>query len=349
MRNPLAEDLDHVLARSGDLWEGLRGARVFLTGGTGFFGCWLLETLLWANERLALDASVVVLTRNVAGFRTRVPQLAGHPAITLQQGDVCTFAFMDGAFTHVIHAAVDAVPPVTPVDCLRVFDIIVAGTRRALEFAHRSGAGRFLLTSSGGVYGRQPPDLTHMPEEHCGGPDPADARNAGAEAKRAAETLCAVHADGQLATTIARCFAFVGPYLPLDAHLAAGNFIGDALRGGPIRVTGDGTPHRSYMYASDLAVWLWTILLRGQSARPYNVGSADTVTIKDLAHLVADAFAPSVQVLVARTPVAGARADRYVPAVARAETELGVRQTVSLPDGIRRTVAWHRKRGAYDE
>jgi dTDP-glucose 4,6-dehydratase len=343
MPNPLAEDLDHVLARTGDLWDGLRGARVFLTGGTGFFGCWLLETLLWANDRLALDASVVVLTRSESGFKTKVPQLAGHSAVTLQEGDVRTFAFAGGAFTHVIHAAVDAVPPVTHGDRLRVFDIIVDGTRRALEFAHRSGAARFLLTSSGGIYGRQPADLTHMPEEYLGAHDCADARHAGAEAKRAAETLCAVHADGQLQTTIARCFAFMGPYLPLDAHLAAGNFIGDGLRGGPVRVTGDGTPHRSYLYASDLAVWLWTILLRGQPARPYNVGSAEAVTIANLAQLVAEAFTPPVAVSIARTPVAGARADRYVPAVTRAETELGVRQTVSLPEAVRRTVGWHTK------
>jgi dTDP-glucose 4,6-dehydratase len=96
MRNPLADDLDQVLAHTGGLWDGLRGARVFLTGGTGFFGCWLLETLLWANDRLALGASVVVLTRSAAGFRARVPQLAGHPALTMQEGDVRTFAFMDG-------------------------------------------------------------------------------------------------------------------------------------------------------------------------------------------------------------------------------------------------------------
>lgn len=343
VRNPLADDLEHVLARTGDLWDGLRGARVFLTGGTGFFGCWLLETLLWANDRRALNASVVVLTRSAAGFRARVPRLAGHPAVTLQEGDVRTFAFMDGAFSHVVHAAVDASPPVTHADRLHVFDIIVEGTRRALEFAHRSGAGRFLLTSSGGVYGRQPADVTHMREEHAGGPDPADARHAGAEAKRAAETLCAVHGDGHLQATIARCFAFVGPYLPLDAHLAAGNFIGDGLRGGPIRVTGDGTPHRSYLYASDLAIWLWTILLRGQTARPYNVGSAEAVTIADLAHLVANAFTPPMPVSIAGTAVPGARTDRYVPAVTRAETELGLRQTVSLPDGIRRTVGWHTK------
>jgi dTDP-glucose 4,6-dehydratase len=133
----------------------------------------------------------------------------------------------------------------------------------------------------------------------------------------------------------------VGPYLPLDAHFAIGNFIGDALQGGPIRIAGDGSPYRSYLYAADLARWLWTILLRGQSARPYNVGSTDALSIHDLAHLVARTVSPGVKVDVAQVRVAGAVAERYVPSVTRAEIELGLRGTVPLAEGVRRTAAWH--------
>src|SRR4030088_2545886 len=159
MRNVLADDLDHVLAQTSGLWEELRGARLFVTGGTGFFGCWLLETFLWANDHLGLDASVVVLTRDGNAFGGRVPQLACHPAVTLLDGDVRTFAFTDGAFSHVIHAANDTRPTLTTRDRLRVFDTIVGGTHRTLEFARRSGARRFLLTSTGAIYGRQPAEL----------------------------------------------------------------------------------------------------------------------------------------------------------------------------------------------
>ncbi|HEX9368363.1 MAG TPA: NAD-dependent epimerase/dehydratase family protein [Vicinamibacterales bacterium] len=342
MPNPLASDLDHVLAQTSGLWDALRGARVFMTGGTGFFGCWLLETFLWANDRLNLDASMVVLTRDRSAFARKIPHLAGHRAVTLREGDVRTLELADGAFSHVVHAGTDTSAPMNQADRLRVFETIVEGTRRTLELARRSGASRFLLTSTGGVYGRQPAGLTHVPEEFAGGPDPADAGHAGAEAKRAAETLCAVYADSTLRPAIARCFAFVGPYLPLDARFAAGSFIRDALQGSPIRVSGDGTPYRSYLYAADLAIWLWTILLRGQPMRPYNVGSAEAVTIEELARLVARTIAPAAPVVVARTAAAGSTAERYVPAVTRAHTELGLRQTVPLAEGIRRTADWHR-------
>jgi nucleoside-diphosphate-sugar epimerase len=338
MRNPLAHDLDHVLEKTAGLWDELRGARLFVTGGTGFFGCWLLETFVWANDRLGLNASLVVLTRDRAAFTRKAGHLACHPAVTLHDGDARTFAFADGAFSHVIHAATASAATVDP---RLMFETIVEGTRRTLEFARRTGASRFLFTSSGAVYGRQPPEVTHVSEEYAGGPDPAGAGQAYAEGKRAAETLCAVHADAQLRPTIARCFAFVGPYLPLDAHFAVGNFIRDGLQGGPIRIAGDGTPYRSYLYAADLAIWLWTILLRGQPMRPYNVGSAAALTIEELAHVVSGAFAPAVLVEIARTPVAHAKPERYVPAVTRAETELGLRLTVPLADGIRRTVDWH--------
>ena len=340
---PLAADLDHVLGQTGGLWEELRGGRVFMTGGTGFFGCWLLETLLWANDRLGLGASVVLLTRDGSAFVRKAPHLAAHEALTLQGGDVRTFHFADGPFSHVIHAGTDTNPPRTPAGRLGVFDSIVGGTRRTLEFARQSGARRFLLTSTGAVYGRQPPGIPHLPEDYAGGPDPANPAHAGAEAKRASETLCAIYADARLTPTIARCFAFVGPYLPLDSHLAAGNFVRDALRGGPIHVLGDGSPCRSYLYAADLAIWLWTILLRGQAARPYNVGSETAISIAGLARAVARRCTPEPAVRIAAAPEPGATIDRYVPSTARARGELGLAMTVDLDEALTRTVDWYRE------
>lgn len=343
--NPLSNDLDHILARTGDLWGELRGQRIFITGGTGFFGSWLLESFAHANDRLALNASAVVLTRDPAAFRRKAPHLAGHPAIALHAGDVRTFAFPEGSFSHVIHAATEASARLNAEDPLLMFDTTVEGTRHTLDFSRACGARKFLLTSSGAVYGRQPPELTHIPEEYPGAPDPADPASAYGEGKRVAELLCALHAGphATIEAKIARCFAFVGPCLPLDAHFAIGNFIRDALAGGPIRITGDGTPVRSYLYAADLAIWLWTLLFKGAPGRAYNVGSADDRPLRDVARTVADA-AGIREVRILQPPASGPPA-RYVPSVGRAQTEFGLQTWIGLDDAVRRTLEWHRQRG----
>jgi dTDP-glucose 4,6-dehydratase len=332
-------ELDEVLSLTPGLWDDLRGAHLFVTGGTGFFGCWLLETVLWANDRLELGASVTVLTRSPGRYSRKAPHLAGHPAVAVLGGDVRTFPFPPGRFSHVIHAATDS-SGFAGTEAER-FDTIVGGTARVLDFAACSGARRFLLTSSGAVYGMQPPTLAHMPEDYDGPPPVAEDKGY-AEGKRRAESLCEARAaSSALEPVIARCFAFVGPYLPLNAHFAIGNFIGNRLRGEPIHVRGDGTAVRSYLYAADLAIWLWTILLRGQALRPYNVGSPRAVSIAELAGVVASSELPAVQVQIAGAPVAGP-VQRYVPDVSRAERELGLRLVTPLAEGIRRTLRWHR-------
>lgn len=344
--NPLHRDLDRVLERTQGLWDDLRGERVFITGATGLFGCWFLESLLWANEGLKLNTTATLLTRDPQAFERKAPHLATHPRVEIVRGDVRSFAFPAGTYSHVIHAATDASATLNATQPATMFDTIVEGTRRCLDFAHSAGARRFLLTSSGAVYGKQPPEVSHLSEEHSFGPDPLDTNFAYAEGKRAAEMLCAIAARNGIEPKIARCFAFVGPYMKLDAHFAIGNFIRDQLAGGPIRVAGDGTPFRSYMYASDLMVWLWTILMRGESVRAYNVGSEQAVTIRELAHTVADSLYPRVDVSIAQPVVSAAPAQRYVPATARARQELGLECEVPLGEAIRRTHSWFSTVGA---
>ena len=340
MRNPLASDLDHVLAHTPGIWGELRGARLLVTGGTGFFGCWLVESFLWAVDTLSLDATMTVLTRSPEAFREKAPHLAAHGAIRLLRGDVCSFEYPEGRFSHVIHAASNASPELCRERPLAVVDTLVDGTRRVLDFAVTAGARRFLLTSSGAVYGPQPSGLTHLPETWDGAPDPAGPTYAYAEGKRIAEMLAMFYQQTYgLECLIARCFAFVGPYMPLDAHFAIGNFIGDCVNGRDIQIHGDGTPHRSYLYAADLAIWLWTILVHGAPCRPYNVGSERSVTIAELAATIAAALRPGTRIRVASKAEPGAPVERYVPETRRARAEMGLRQHIYLEDAIGRTAA----------
>lgn len=331
-------DLDHCFAGVGALWERFRGQRLFVTGGSGIIGKWLLESLFDADRRLGLDVSVVTLSRDPARFATVAPHLAGAAGHMLIEGDVRTFVFPEGRFDMVVLGATDVVAASPPLD---VFDTCVAGTRRTLDLAARSGAREALLLSSGAVYGPQPPDVETMPETFEGGPDPLRIGSAYGEGKRAAEWLGAAYSEaGQVAVKSARCYAMVGPYLPVDKHFAIGNFMRDALQAEPIRILGDGTTTRSYLHIADVTIWLWTILLNGRPATAYNVGSDQPVTMRELAGRIA-ALAESgagVEVIGQR----GGRIDRYVPETRRAREELGLRAAIGLDDAIARTMDWHR-------
>jgi dTDP-glucose 4,6-dehydratase len=254
------------------------------------------------------------------------------------EGDVRSFSLPDEAFTHVIHAASDATPRLCAEQPQLVTETIVQGTRRVLDFAVEARAKRVLFASSGAVYGAQPPEISYVPESYAGAPDGSPERGVYAEAKRTAEALCAEYGSRHnLPVAIARCFAFVGPYLPLDAHFAIGNFIRDRQDGRVIRVNSDGTTVRSYLYAADLAIWLWTMLIAATPGRPYNVGAERAVSIADLAQMVAG----ESRVEIACTPVPGRIPDRYVPSCECARTELNLHELVPLEDAIERTIQWH--------
>ncbi len=339
-QRPLPEqDLDHVLVHTRDLWEDLRGGRLFVTGGTGFFGRWMLESFLRANDDLGLGADVIVLTRASEAFAAAAPHVALHPQVRLHPGDVRSFNFPSVACSHVLHLATETALRASPAAS---FQTAVEGTARVLEFAEAATARKVLITSSGAVYGPQPPELEQISEDYAGAPRPEDASAGYAHGKRAAEYLGSVAAaEGRLEVKIARCFAFVGPILPLDANFAIGNFIRDALAGNPIRVTGDGTARRSYLYAADLAVWLWTILFRGESRRPYNVGSEADLSIASLAGLVAELVRPGIPVHITEKPATDALPRRYIPSTARAARELDLHVCIDLDEAVSRTAEWY--------
>jgi nucleoside-diphosphate-sugar epimerase len=342
LMNKLAKDLEFIAAHTHDLWEELRGQRLFITGGTGFFGCWLVESFCFVNRSLNLNAKATVLTRTPEAFARKCPHLISDPSVSLHRGDVRDFTFPEGKFGYVIHAATEASAKQASEAPLDMLSTIIQGTERTLEFAATHETKKILLTSSGAVYGRQPEGMTHVPESYRGAPDPLDTVSVYAEGKRISELLCALYQKKTgIEYKIARCWAFCGPHLPLDQHFAIGNFIGDVLAERPIQIQGDGTPRRSYLYVADLVIWLWTMLFRAPSLVPFNIGSARDVSILELAQIVATTLRPETEIRVARQPVPGTLPPRYVPSVERARNILGLREMVGLEEAIQRTANWY--------
>ena len=334
-------DLDHALERCAPALAKLRDGRVFLTGGTGFFGRWLLAAIVRANRTRALGLRACVLTRAPAAFASACPELATDPALELVAGDGRDFAPPPGAFSHVVHGATStsAAGETHPFELL---DTIVAGARRVLDFAVASGVRDVLYLSSGAVYGAQG-ELERVAETHLGACDPLEPLSTYGEGKRLAEHLCALYRQQHgLAPRVARCFAFVGPHLQLDGRFAIGNFIADAIAGRAIRIAGDGAPLRSYLFMGDLVAWLLCILTEGAPGRAYNVGSDQACSLRELAELVARTVPGARGVEVQGAAHSAPSRMRYVPSVERARSELGREVWTPLERAIERTASWAR-------
>jgi nucleoside-diphosphate-sugar epimerase len=144
-------------------------------------------------------------------------------------------------------------------------------------------------------------------------------------------------------TKIARCFAFVGPYMALDAQFAIANFIGDCIKQKTVVIGGDGTPYRSYLYAADLVVWLIKILLAGDN-KPYNVGSDKGLQIAEIAKTVISTLCDGrLELIIKQQAKPGQVAERYIPSVERALT-LGLSEYTSLTQAIEKTAVWNQRR-----
>ncbi len=302
---------------------------------------WLLETFTHINDALALGISATVLTRDPEAFAQKAPHLTSRQDLRFIRGDIQTFDFPQGSFEYIVHAATAASAKLNKENPLLMYDTITLGTRRVLQFAEQCGVGKLLLTSSGAVYGKQPEGMSHVPETYLGGPDPISPTSAYAEGKRAAEHMCILHATmHKYECKIARCFAFVGPHLPLDAHFAIGNFIHDVLDNRAIQINGDGSALRSYMYASDLVYWLWSILFSGSASTAYNVGSEHSLSIKNIADKVVFCCFSKHNIIVNGLKTELSSADNYVPFTKSARDALGVKQTIPLETAITKTYNW---------
>lgn len=338
---------EDLVASADDLlddWKKLDGSRIFLTGAGGFFGKWLLETFLAARNKFNLDIKITVLLRKPNEFSNSYAEYIQQGVVSVVEGDIRNFSNPEKHFfTHVLHVAAGGNPSVKADEFL--FDNIVEGTRNILNFARQSGVQNFLYVSSGGAYGKQPNNLNFIDEDSPVWPHQIQYgyANIYGVAKRAAETLVACYAQEYgFQYSIARAFAFVGPLLPMQANFAIGNFIHNAVKGEDIIIKGDGTPLRSYLYASDLSTWLWKMVISPKN-NVYNVGSMEALSIEQLAQVVREEINPkiNIQILENRTSI-HSPPDRYLPSNKKIESEMGLVQKVSLRDAIKKTAKWYK-------
>ncbi|MDU9401792.1 NAD(P)-dependent oxidoreductase [Pseudomonas sp. zfem004] len=327
------------------LHNALAGQHVLVTGGTGFFGLWLLALFQRLNQQGA-GVTVTVLSRNPSRFLEAQPCYRDCAWLHWVGGDVRDLQAVPGQPVNlIIHAATDT-SSAAHGKPLEIFDTIVAGARRVLDLAVRTRA-RVLLTGSGAQYGALRAGADHaagIAEGFAGACASNSAGSAYAEGKRAQETLGAIYAQTHgIDVIMARCFAFSGPGLPLDGHFAIGNFVRDALCADQVEIRSCGTAVRSYLHGADLAAWLLALLVNGKAGEAYNVGSDQAISIADLAHRVVSRVAPGKQVrIMGRTE--GAAPSFYVPDISQAR-EAGLDVWTTLDQSIDSMAVWAKSMG----
>lgn len=291
----ISRDIADLITRLGSDANAFENKSILITGGTGFFGSWLLQvccTLMLVN-RINLD--VYALSRNPENFLKEHSYFPFNKYIHFIRGDVSNFDLPDIKLDYLIHmAATSASETFNGEDQLRKIDLLYRGTQNTLEVATRASVKKVLFTSSGVVYGSLNKAL--FSEEMLEAPRTTLITSALGEGKRLAEYLIGYYSvKGGYEYSIARCFSFFGPFLPLDIHYAIGNFVNEALNKDEITVRGSGKELRSYLYIADAWVWLLKLLVHADN-QIYNVGSSNPISIKDLAILVRNTLAPKKQV-----------------------------------------------------
>ncbi len=299
--------------------------RFFITGGTGFWGKSILDYrrrhLFNADGNSWITANLTLLSRDPDRFCREVPELVDQPGITFVRGDIRSFEISD-SYDAILHLATSAV---TTISDDEQTSVILDGTRHVIDLAQRWGVSKILFASSGAVYG---PQTSPVNEE-----TPCAPTTAYGKAKLSAERMLV---ESGLDVKIARGFAFTGAYLNQRIHFAIGNFIRSVLENKPIVIKGDGTPQRSYLYADDLVEWLFTVLAKGVSGRPYNIGSGEGLSIRDLAEIVRTTLGGSNEIHILGEPTSPPYAV-YVPCIDRARYELNLVPKVDLSTAIRQS------------
>jgi len=303
---------------------------VLITGGTGFFGKSILAYI--GENNLGIE-EVYILSRNPKKLSNDF-NLKNFPfKITLIPHDIEKPIVFDKYVDFVIHAATS----VGLQDPLETKKIIIDGTENVLKYCVRKNIKRLLYVSSGAVYGSQPIGIKKINENYI---SDYQSRTVYGNSKYEAEKLCELYYNNyNLDFVIARGFAFVGPYLPIDIHFAIGNFIRDGLNGKDIIIKGDGRTIRSYLFSDDLASWLFSILLKGETGESYNVGSDEAISLSDLAYKVKNCFKKNIDV-----KILGSLTDPvniYVPDVSKIKNNLDVVESVSIDEAIIKTIKFH--------
>ena len=358
LRQLLDEDLDSVCADLRREFTSMSGARLLITGGGGFLGYYLVQAALHWNRSQPAGAKldVTVYDNYMRGVPDWLESLKGQPNLSLHRQDLIDPLPRDmGHFDYIVHAAGIASPIYYRAQPLKCIDANINGLRNLLDYAVRErDAGRplrgFLFYSSSEIYGDPAASAIPTPETYRGNVSCTGPRACYDESKRFGETLCVVYAKQEgIPVRIARPFNNYGPGLKITDGRVIPDFARDIFAGRDVVILSDGSPRRTFCYATDAIVGYYKALVRGADGEPYNIGTdRPEITIAELADLVVAAatelFGYQGKVVRGQSNEADYLIDnpnRRCPVIDKARRELDFEPRVLPEEGVYRTLIWY--------
>jgi len=355
----IEEDLEYICRNLSGEFPRMSGRRLLISGGAGFLGYYLVQSVLaWNKSAAAADRiHVAVYDNYLRGIPAWLKGLQGHDDLTLVRHDISDpLPAEAGDFQYIVHAASVASPTYYRRYPIQTMDANVNGLRNLLEYALRQHVKNrpvegFLFFSSSEIYGDPSAENIPTPETYHGNVSCTGPRACYDESKRYGETLCVNFAQQHgIPVKSARPFNNYGPGLKITDKRVIPDFARDVLEGRDIVMLSDGSPTRTFCYVADAIVGYYKVLLRGRSGEAYNIGVEEPeISIAGMAEKIADIarrrFGYNGKV-VRQTSIDEKylidNPNRRCPVIQKARTELGYTPGVSLDEGLKRSLLWYR-------
>jgi nucleoside-diphosphate-sugar epimerase len=352
-------DLEYICQKLIQDLPALAGKRIVITGGAGFLGYYLVQTLLHWNKTTAGKPIAISVYDNFSrGTPSWLSVLAGDTNLELVRHDITHELPQDfGPFEYIIHAASIASPIFYRLHPIETMDANVDGLRRLLDWMLEqketsTPVQGLLFFSTSEIYGDPTPENIPTKETYRGNVSCTGPRACYDESKRYGETLCVNFAQvHDLPIRIARPFNNYGPGLKINDGRALPDFVGNVLADSDIVLFSDGSPTRTFCYVADAVVGYLKILIRGRNGEAYNIGTDDDeISMRHLAELVAESAKDLLDysgcVVFETSSDSEYLSDnpyRRCPVIEKARTELGYDPGIGLQEGINRSLIWYRE------
>ncbi|MFM7592818.1 MAG: NAD-dependent epimerase/dehydratase family protein [Isosphaeraceae bacterium] len=338
--NLLEIDLESISRHVSPFIDHLKNQSVLITGGTGFIGSCLVNTLVHLDTVFQLNARIAILSRNPERLYLKSPGLKSCNNIQLIASDIRSLQLPDKPFDYVIHAAGSPDLYLIKNEPLEVYDIIANGTKNLLDVLKDSEIKNTLMISSSLIHGSGQKYEKTLAENAQIASNPYNSSGSYTEAKRASEFFSSVYATlFAMNISVARCFHLIGPFIPLNSGNLMGDIVKSALHATDLTIHADRNTIRSYLYFSDFVVWLLKILIKGNN-QVYNVGSDKSFTLNEIVNQMKEKYSGNI---VFKNQFPSPSSFGIIPDTSLARTELDLKAKVTLDDAIERTIKWYQK------